>query len=93
MQKDAAFCFACRNFSVGDGRAEETFTKSGYKDWKHATGKDGILQRHAKCSTHLNAMHAWHTYKKNREHGTSIANSLDSNRFLRIGTILKVLLK
>ena len=78
VQKDATFCFACRHFSMGDcSRAEETFTKSGCRDWKHATGKGGILQKHAKCSTHLYAMCAWQVYIVHKENGTSIANSLN----------------
>ncbi len=76
VQRDAAFCFVCRHFDVGTGRAEETFTKFGYRDWKHATGKGGVLQRHAKCITHLHAVSFWHTYTINKESGTSIANSL-----------------
>ncbi len=52
----------------------------GYRDWKHATGKGGVLQRHAKCTTHLHAVSSWHTYTINKESGTSIANSLDSLR-------------
>ena len=78
LEKNAAFCFACRHFTVDDGsRAEGTFTKVGFRDWKHATGQRGILQKHAQCSTHLHAMSAWHTYKINKECGSSIAESLD----------------
>ena len=69
---------------MGDGRIEKSFTKSGYRDWKHATGKEGILQKHAKCSSHIHAMSAWHTYTINKERGTSVSNSLDSLRTQQI---------
>ena len=79
-ERDAAFCFPCRHFSMGTGRAETAFTIDGFKDWKHATGKDGILPRHASCSTHTAAIQAWHDFTVNEEHGTSVANRLDSAR-------------
>ena len=41
LQKDAAFCFPCRWFgasSIGRSRPETTFTITGFRDRKHATG-------------------------------------------------------
>ena len=29
VERDAAFCFPCRHFSTGSGRAEDTFTREG----------------------------------------------------------------
>ena len=43
VEKDAAFCFPCRHFSTKSGRAEDTFTKKGFRNWKKATGKEGIF--------------------------------------------------
>ena len=41
VQQDACFCYSCRLFGTGAGtKGERTFTVSGFKDWKHATGKD-----------------------------------------------------
>ena len=40
----------------GTGRAEEAFTQIGYRDWKHATGKQGMLQKHNNCHTRNEAM-------------------------------------
>ena len=45
-----------------DGKSHGTFTKVGFRDWKHATGKGGMLTSHDKCSTHLAAMVAWSQY-------------------------------
>jgi len=50
VQKDA-----CRLFSIGaTGRADDAFTRIGYRDWKHASGK------HNNCHTHKQAMVAWY---------------------------------
>ena len=67
VERDAAFCFPCSHFSTGSGRVEDTFTKAGFRDWKHARGKEGILQGHASCFTHIQAMSNWHDYKLNEE--------------------------
>ncbi len=80
VERDAGFCFPCRHFGVGSGRAEHTFTKEGFRDWKHATGKEGILQGHASCFAHIQATRSWHDYKQNQEHGTSVADRLGSAR-------------
>ena len=80
VEKDAAFCFPCRHFSTKSGRAEDTFTKKGFRNWKKATGKEGILIGHASCLTHIQAVSSWYEYKQNEEHGTSVASRLDSAR-------------
>ena len=80
VERDAAFCFPCRHFSSGEGRTEITFIREGFRDWKHATGKQGILPNHASCYSHIQAMNSWHEFKRNLERGTSIANCLDSAR-------------
>jgi len=51
----------------------DTFTKEGFRDWKHATGKEGILQGHASCLTHIQEVSSWHKYKLKEERGTSVA--------------------
>ena len=80
IKRDACFCYPCRLFTTGEGRSHNTFTEVGFRDWKHATGKGGILTIHDKCSTHLNAMQAWSQYKLNAKYGTSIAQRMESNR-------------
>ena len=54
LERDAAFCYPCRMFN--EGKSHSTFTKAGFRDWKHATGKGGMLTVHDKCSTHLTAI-------------------------------------
>ncbi len=85
LQKDAAFCFPCRFFHLGSkSRMEHTFISVGYRKWKHATGKTGVLENHDRSHLHKLAMLTWQDYKKNVGQGTSIANVLDSARFARI---------
>ena len=65
VQKDAAFCYACRLFSIGaTGRADDAFTRIGYRDWKHASG---LFEKHSNCHTHKQVMMAWYDYKKNTQ--------------------------
>ena len=82
LEKDAAFCYPCRMFN--EAKSHSTFTKVGFRDWKHATGKGGMLTVHDKCSTHLTAMVAWSQYKLNAKHHTSIAERMESSRALVI---------
>ena len=83
--KDAAFCSPCRFFALtGKGRAEETFTSLGYRDWKHATGKRGVLEKHDSSHSHRQAMILWQDFERNIDKGTGISNVLDSARSARI---------
>ena len=58
-ERDAAFCYPCRLFYVGADRADSAFTQVGFRDWKHAMGKRGIISAHDKCSSHKQAMACW----------------------------------
>ena len=80
VKRDACFCYPCRLFTCGEGRSHNTFTDTGFRDWKHATGKGGMLTVHDKCSAHISAMQAWSQYKLNAKHHTSIAQRMDSSR-------------
>ena len=51
------FCFPCH-------KPEKAFTVLGFKDWKHATGKDGILKGHDNSHSHKQAVVAWKEFKK-----------------------------
>ena len=84
IERDAAFCFPCRHFSAKAGKNEDVFTNNGFSDWKHAAGKNGILQGHAGCHSHVLAMQSWNQYKQNKKLGTSIENHLDPTRCKQI---------
>ncbi|XP_074277396.1 uncharacterized protein LOC141601033 [Silene latifolia] len=55
-EKDAAFCFPC--FLFNKPESNRAFIIDGFKDWKHATGKEGAFIVHvgtAPNSSHQNA--------------------------------------
>ena len=60
------------------------FIKDAFTDWKHAAGKNGILQGHAGCHSHVIAMQSWNQYKKGKRLNTSIENCLDSTKSKQI---------
>ena len=87
VQRDACYCFPCRFFKssvCGTNRPEQTFTTIGFIDWKHATGKDGILTRHNSCQSHRHAFSAWRQYVLNLEAHSGIAERLGSARTEKI---------
>lgn len=53
VELDAAFCFACSFFHRNPDAA---FTSVGFRDWKHALGKKGVLTTHSAGRTHTEAM-------------------------------------
>ena len=81
-EKDAIYCFPCRFFGScnGLGIGINTFTQQGFCDWKHATGKSGMLAKHNNSFAHKQAVSAWIDYKTNSEGGTLIEDRVDSQR-------------
>ena len=77
--KDAAFCFACRFFTLGN-RKEDAFTHVGFRDWKHAIGTRGIISRHNSSSLHKAAMSGWNSYQINCKTSSNVANQLQKSR-------------
>lgn len=76
-RKDAAYCFACRHFSLPDA-AESVFTSTeGYRNWKKASFKDSGFSSHAKSENHQNAMCAWAENKKRQDSNTSLVAIMD----------------
>jgi len=58
-------------------RPEKTFTEVDFKDWKQATGKDGILKGHNNSLYHKQAVVAWEQFNKM---GTSIVDQMGGDR-------------
>ena len=80
-EKDTAYCiYACCLFTTEPEKYWETFTKCGFRDWKHAMGKHGIITCHDHCKTHMQTIISWQEYEKNKESRTSVANRLDATR-------------
>ena len=99
---DACFCYPCRLFGSGGGPASrpvQVFTVTGFKSWKHATGKHGSLAVHDACSSHRQAVIAWDLYMHTQETGVTVADQLGTARAQlvkknrhRIKMIAKILL-
>ena len=77
---DAAFCYPCRLFKCGngEGRAEEAFTRCGFRNWKNAIGKTGIISRHGICNSHKQSMVSWNDYTTNVRRQSTIEHRIDS---------------
>ena len=50
------------SFTTEPRKYWETFTKCGFRDWRHAMGKDGIISCHDHHKTHMQAMISWQEY-------------------------------
>lgn len=58
IQSDAAFCFACKNFSSRSS-ADTTFTVTGFRKWTNALDKDKGFMKHQKSEVHKNCHEKW----------------------------------
>ena len=81
---NACFCYPCRLFGSSGGgsssRPVQVFTMTGFRDWKHATGKKGSLAVHDTCSSHRQAVVAWDMYIKTANTGLTVADQLGNQR-------------
>lgn len=59
ISRDAAFCFACRQFALKNGNIDTTFTNTGFSNWKKALEKCRGFHLHESSITHRNAMLSW----------------------------------
>ena len=66
--------------SNGLGRGINTFSQIGFCDWKHATGKSGMLAKQNNSFAHKQAISAWIDYETNSKRGTLIEDRVDSQR-------------
>ncbi|XP_076050834.1 zinc finger MYM-type protein 1-like [Oratosquilla oratoria] len=74
--KDAAYCFACRHFTTSHlGRAEQSFTHNGFKNWKKSTMS---LRAHDTSACHKFAMQAWGQFKLQKVTGATIYQAIDA---------------
>ena len=77
---DAIFCFPCRHFChPGYGNAEETFTKTGFRRWKKAHGKDGAIMKHINSQCHKMSVMSWNDFERNKAAKTSVEKALNEN--------------
>ena len=79
---NAAFCFACRHFSVRGKTAEAAYTVSGFKNWKKANTKDGF-QQHDHSDYHKLAMATWSEYKLMKASGQGTVLQMQSAAYAK----------
>ena len=70
VEKDAAFCYACRKFKLVS--LDATFSIKGFNDWKHAIETGKGLNKHAASKEHLACKAMWRDSEKRRETGKEI---------------------
>lgn len=76
---DAAFCYACRHFSVPGSCPDRAFTVNGFNNWKKAQYTDGGFSSHCKSECHVQAFIAWRDCK-NRDASKSVFSLLTDER-------------
>lgn len=60
VDKDAAFCFVCRNFSLVKGsQSSSTFTTTGFNDWSKALARNRGFDKHSMSLDHKGADNAY----------------------------------
>ena len=82
IERDAVYCFPCRFFGIA---ADQSLTRVGFSDWKHARGKSGTLTNHdTSCSKHHLAVLSWKEYQSTVANNSSVAVQLDRCRLQMI---------
>ena len=82
IERDAAFCFPCRFFGVATNPA---LVNTGFRDWKNARGKSGILTTHGNsCSKHHEAVLSWKQYWSTVGNNSSVAVQIERGRLRTI---------
>ena len=78
-KRDAVFWYSCRYFSLSgfDSNGEEAFTKTGFRRWKKAHGKDGAIPKHTASQCHKRSDIAWKDYEQNKAKHTSVEQVLN----------------
>ena len=76
--EDKAYCYACRHYSTGTGRAEHTFTETGFSCWKNGVQ---AFKKQDLSQDHLLSITRWETLRKQKNNQSlNIENMIDPNR-------------
>ena len=79
QDRDAMFCFSCGHFTPpAYGNADDALIKSGFRRWKKAHGKDGVIEKHLKSQCHKLSYVAWTDYQSNKAKETSVAQIISA---------------
>ena len=63
----------------GYGNAEEAFTKTGFRRWKKAHGKDGAITKHVNSQCHKMSIMSWNDYNRNKAAKISVEQVLNDS--------------
>ena len=87
VNKNAAFCYPCRKFSFSDAgqgiRKDDTFTKKGYTNWKHATEKNKGFYKHADSLDDIDYMKQWKEKELRCHHNAEISTLVNFNQVMK----------
>lgn len=78
VSKNAAFCYACRQFSATHER-DNVFKCSGFSHWKSALESNKGFKKHQGCGMHLNSMTKWSEAIDRQKTNTSVIEMASGN--------------
>lgn len=81
VERDAAFCYACRKF--GSAGTDDAFTTTGYNNWRHALVQNKGLKRHESSKEHMSAVMLWKERLSRVQKGTEISSLVNSHQLER----------
>lgn len=83
-KSDAAFCYACRKFSMGsNANSDRAFTHTGYSNWKHTNDSTKGFGKHETSKEHLKCMILWKTKITRRTVGKEISTLVNTEQLGR----------
>ena len=83
VERNLIYCFACRHFPTEfthGSNSAKLFSREGFGDWKHASGRNGALQRHETSIVHIKSIIAWKEYKLLQESNKTLPDMFNSAR-------------
>lgn len=78
VSKDAAFCYACRQFSPTHER-DNIFKYTGFTNWKTALESNKGFKKHQSCGMHMNSMAKWSEAIDRQKTNTSVFEMASGN--------------
>lgn len=91
-QLDGIFCYACRQFSIGNLR-NDVFITTGFNNWKNALSAGQGLKKHESSSTHIKAMLSWNENEKRINQNQRISTLLNDVAIEKRRHYLKVIIR
>lgn len=76
-EKDAAFCYACRQFSLGN--TSDVFATIGYDKWQAALSAGKGFKKHESSSSHANSMLSWKEKTSRLNQNQQVSSLLNEN--------------